>query len=59
MKKYLKKGTSIKISKIIDLIKNIEEYQKIYINHALKNRNQDFRLQKIAEIRNYLLTEIS
>ena len=33
MKKYLKKKGSIEILKIIGLINNIEEYQKIY-NHV-------------------------
>ena len=48
---------SIDILKILGLITNIEEYQKIY-NHA-ENISQEFRLKNIDETRNYLTEEIN
>ena len=54
----MKEDKSIEILKILGLINNIEECQKIN-NHAWKNMNQEFRLKKIDEIRNYLIEEIN
>ena len=51
-------GESIEMLKILSLITNIEEYQKIY-NHVFKNISQEFRLKNIDETRNYLIEEIN
>ena len=45
------------ILKILHLINNIEEYQKIQ-NHAEENMNQKLRSKKIDDIRNYLIEEV-
>ena len=60
MKKYLEEG-SIAILKILHLNDNTEEYQKIYyiIYMPEENINQEFRMKKIDEIRNYLIEEIN
>ena len=60
MKKYLEEG-SIAILKILGLNNNTEEYQKIYyiIYMPEENINQEFRMKKIDEIRNYLIEEIN
>ena len=57
MKKISKEKESIEILKILGLINEIEDYQKIY-NYDRKNINKDFRLEKIEEIRNYLIKDI-
>ena len=57
--KIFKKEGSIEIVKIFGLNNNIEEYQKIYIIMPEKVINQEFKLPKIEEIRNYLLREIN
>ena len=56
--KIFKDKESIEILKILSLINNIEEYQKIY-NHVQKGIAQESRLKKIDEIRNYLIEEIN
>ena len=56
--KIFKEEESIEIIEIIGLINNIEEYQK-YIIMPEENINQEFRLKKIDEIRNYLIEEIN
>ena len=60
IKKYLEEG-SISILKILHLNDNTEEYQKIYyiIYMPEENINQEFRMKKIDEIRNYLIEEIN
>ena len=50
---------SIEILKAIGLVNNFEEYQKIYNHLWKKNINQEFRLKKIDEVRNYLIEEIN
>ena len=57
MKKISKEKESIEILKILGLINEIEDYRKIY-NYDRKNINKDFRLEKIEEIRNYLIKDI-
>ena len=57
MKKIFKEEESIEISKILGLINNIEKYQNI--DNLEENVNQEFRLKKIYEIRNYLIEEIN
>ena len=44
--------------KILGLINNIEEYQKIY-NHVWRKISQEFRLKNIDETKNYLIEEIN
>ena len=56
--KIFKEEESIEIIEIIGSINNIEEYQK-YIIMPEENINQEFRLKKIDEIRNYLIEEIN
>ena len=57
-KKYIfKEEEPIEISKIHDLINDIEEYQK-YIIMTVENISQEFRLKNIGEIRNFLAEEI-
>ena len=56
--KIFKDKGSIEILKILSLLNNIEEYQKIY-NHVQKGIAQESRLKKIDEIRNYLIEEIN
>ena len=56
--KIFKEEESIEILKILGLINNIEEYQKIY-NNVQKSIAQESRLKKIDEIRNYLIEEIN
>ena len=50
--KMFKEEESIEILKIIGLISNIQKGIGKY-----KNMNQEFRLKKINEIRNYLIEE--
>ena len=52
-----KEEESIEILKIIDLINNIEKYQKI--NLTAQNISQEFRLKEIDEIRNYFIEDIN
>ena len=47
----------MEILKILGLITNIEEYQKIY-NHVSKNISQECRLKNIDKKRNYFHKEI-
>ena len=49
-------GESTEILKVLGLTNNTEKYQKIH-NHGWKNINQQFRLQKINEIKKYLIKE--
>ena len=60
MKKYLEEG-SISILKILGLNNNTKEYQKVYYIMYMpeENINQEFRMKKIDEIRNYLIEEIN
>ena len=51
-----KEEESIEILKVLGLIDNMEEYQKIN-NHDKKIITQEFWLQKVGEIRNYLPRE--
>ena len=53
--KIFKEEESIEILKMLCLINNIEEYQKIIMPE--ENINQEFRLKKLEEIRNYLIEE--
>ena len=48
----------IEILKILGGINNIEEYQKIY-NHVWRKHNQELRLKKIDEVRNYFIEEMN
>ena len=57
IKRKFKEKDSIEILKILGLITNIDEYQKIY-NHIIW-RKQGFRLKNIDESRNYLIEEIN
>ena len=58
IEKIFKKGKSIEILKILDLIANIEEYQK-YIIITEDNVNQKIRLKKKDEERNHFIEEIN
>ena len=52
IEKIFKKGKSIEILKILDLIANIEEYQK-YIIITEDNVNQKIRLKKKDEEKSF------
>ena len=54
-----KEEDSIEILKILGLITNIEEYQKLYIIMSEENISQDFRFKIIDETRNYFIKEIN
>ena len=56
--KIFKEKESIKILKILGSINNIEEYEK-HLIMTEENMNQEFRLKKIDETRNYLIEEIN
>ena len=56
VKNIFKEEESIEILKILGLVNNIEEYQKIIIMPG-ENIKQEFKLRKIDEIRNYLFKE--
>ena len=57
--KIFKEEDSIEILKILGLITNIEECQKLYIIMSEENISQDFRLKIIDETRNYFIKEIN
>ena len=53
-----KEEDSIETLKVIGLIINIEEYQKLH-KHVLENTSQEFRLKNIDETRSYFNKEIN
>ena len=56
--KIFKEKESIKTLKILGSVNNIEEYEK-HLIMTEENMNQEFRLKKIDETRNYLIEEIN
>ena len=56
-KKLFKEEESIEILKVLDLITDMEEYQKLY-NHVWKSMSQEFRLEIIDETRNYFIEKM-
>ena len=56
--KIFKENESIKTLKILGSVNNIEEYEK-HLIMTEENMNQEFRLKKIDETRNYLIEEIN
>ena len=54
--KIFREEESIEILKIIGLVNNIEEYQKIS-NHVWRKHKSRIRLKNINETRNYLIEE--
>ena len=63
--KIFKEEESIEILKIIGLITNIQEHQRIYksirkyIIISEENLSQEFRLENIGKTRSYLIEEIN
>ena len=57
IKKIFKEEESIEISKILGLINNIEECQKIY-NHAWRKNESRVQTQKNRWNKNYLIEEM-
>ena len=54
-----KEEEPIEILEIIGLVNNMEKCQYIYVIMPKKNINQEFRLKKTNETRNYLIEEIN
>ena len=54
-----KEEEPIEILEIIVLVNNMEKCQYIYVIMPKKNINQEFRLKKTNETRNYLIEEIN
>ena len=62
MRKIFKEEESIEGLRILGLINNIEEYQKIYNQDIIRPEeyiSQESRLKNIDEARNYLIEKIN